>query len=185
MNLGSWDIDTSSLREQEPNESQISYQSDSIYPSPDDLHAAVLYEIEEIRMGWYVGNFAIFKNRDQPQLLLAPTNFRCCFEDHGVRWLSNELLAAKKFYYDSAAHRINVPFVLIDLARRRYSFLPIINSYPYLLSLQDGNIRLMEMKRDERFPSQDGEEHVLASLPWFDLDDLNQFDRRYEDYALR
>ena len=134
-------------------------------------------------MGWDVGMLALFANRNKPTLVLNPERFLCCYTEDSIIWISDDLFAAKKHYYDSTANQINVPFALIDLAHNRYSFIPIANSYPYGLAYDGAEVQLIERNRDERFPSHDGQRHAIGDLLWYDLSELDDFDTRYAKHA--
>lgn len=179
MNLDGWEIDVETLPGPKRGVSPVSYFTDAIFPSLDGARAVVLYSITEIRLGWEVGMVALFADQDNPRLILNPRHFLCCYTEDAIIWLSNELFAAKKYYYDSAASKIHVPFALIDIARNRYSFLPLSNIYPYGLAFDQSGFRLVERDRDDRLPSDDGPYYAITDLVWYDLNDLDQFDARY------
>jgi len=183
MNLDGWEIDVESLLGPKRGESPVLYFTDAIFPSPDGTRAVVLYTIAEIRLGWDVGMVAVFANHDSPQLLLNPEHFLCCYTDDSVIWLSNQLFAAKKYYFNPTENKINVPFALIDLAKNRFSFIPLANSYPYGLSSEPSGIRLIERNRDDRFPSHDGHFHAIDDLLWYDCEELDKFDTQYAQHA--
>ncbi len=179
MNLDGWEIDVEALRGADADDGRISYQRDVIFPSPDNSHAVVFYAIYELRMGWDVGRVAAFRAQDKPHLELHPASFACCYTEDAIIWLRNELFAVRKFYQAPVTSRINVPFALIDLSQSRYSFVPLINSYSYGLALHGGQIQVVEHRRDERFRSHDGQQHDMDELTWYDLRELDQFDRHY------
>ena len=183
MNLNGWEIDLESLLGPERGTPPLLYFTDAVYPSPDDAYAVLLYSITEIRMGWDVGRFALFTDRERPRLIENPEGFLCCHTDDSVIWLSNELFATRKLYYDSSTRKSNIPFTLVDLARNEYSFIPQVNSYPYGLVFDGATVKLVERRRDPRFPSRDGERHKLQDLPWYRLSQLEDFDKHYADYA--
>ena len=113
-------------------------------------------------------------------LLLHAKNFACCYTEDAILWLrNNDLVACRKYYHELETQRINVPFALIDLAQQRYTFLPLVNSYSYGLALHGRQIELVEHRRDERFRSHGGQQYDLDVLTWYDLRDLDQFDRHY------
>lgn len=182
-NLDGWEIDVESLPRPMRGESPHSYFTEDIFPSPDGTLAVVLYSIAEIRMGWEVGMVALFMDRDNPQLILNPEHFLCCSTKDSIIWLSSDLFAVKKFYYDSTTNKCNIPFALIDLANKKYSFVPLANSYPYCLLYDQSGVRLVERYRDNRFPSHDEEFHAIDELVWFDLSEIDRFDIQYAIHA--
>jgi len=179
MNLDGWEIDVDSLPGPKRGEWPALYFTDAIFPSPDGRCAAVLYSITEMRMGWDVGALAVFRNRDKPRLLLNSEQFLCCSTNDSIIWLTNDVFAAKKHYYDASVNKLNVPFAIIDLACNRYSYIALANSYPYGLAMDHSGIRLVENARDDRFPTRNGEHHQLEDMVWYPLSELRHFDTRY------
>jgi hypothetical protein len=175
MLLEGWEIDIERLPGPKRGQSPALYVSDKLVPSPSGSLAALVYSIYEIRMGWEVGLFTLFEDKSNPTCILNPANFLCFSTEDTVTWLSDQLLALKKYAYDNRGNRIELPFAIIDIAGRRFSFIPIVNSLPYSISLEGNGLRLKENYRDERFPSEHNRFNALADLSWHPSQELSKF----------
>lgn len=179
MELDGWNIDVEALPG--PDRDKILYISDAIFPSPDGIRAALIYSIDEVRMGMYMGKLAVYRNRDLPCLEFNPLESSCMHTGESIVWLTNEVFAVRK-YFALAEHSFNVPFVLIDLARQLYAFIPFVDGHSYSLSLTEAGIQIVERSRDGRFPSRDGEIYPSQELRWFSLADFDAVERRYKQF---
>lgn len=182
MNLEGWEIDVEALPGPQRGESPVLYFRDSISPSPTGRYAVLLYTIWEHAMGWEIGQFALYTDREHPRLLVNPKKFGCMPSLRGpVLWLTDTLFAVPKYYYDTTSESVNVPFLIIDIPREQYSFIPLVNACPYSIAYDGTSIQLDEQVRDTRFQSRDGQSHNLANMNWFPFSRLEDFNDIYRD----
>lgn len=178
MNIKGWDIDIEALPG--PRRREWPPLSDELYPNPSGGLAALVYSIAEIRMMWYVGLLAVFKNRSDPVCVLNPKDF-LCFSGGGktVTWLADGLLALTKYSYQRSSNSLEVPFCLIDLESQLFSFIPAANSFAYSIHPEGEGFRLRENYPDNRFPSADNRLYTREQLDWYPINKLSDFERLY------
>lgn len=158
------------------------YVRDLVFESPSGQLAAVIYSIVELRMMWEVGSLSILHgNPIKPDCLFRPANFACMgFDNKSAAWLQNDqYLSVRAFMYDRETNRLEVPFCLLDLTARTYTYYPIMNSCIASIQVENGQWVIRESERDERFERHDGEVIQPDTLRWLPWD---QIERRYEHY---
>lgn len=175
MNLDGWEIDVESLPG--PDREKVLYVSDALFQSPDGSRAALVYSIDELSMGAYHGSLAVFSDRDLPWLEFNPLSFLCF--PTSVTWLSNDLFAVGT-HLVLPENRYNVPFVLVDLSRKLYSFIPFVDGQSYSLVGEEAGIRIVEQQHYVRRTIRVGVLCPWKALKWFSLFDFDDLERRYK-----
>ncbi len=179
MLIDEWEIDVEKLPGPKRGQFPVLYFSDELFVAPSGNVAALIYTISEVAMGWNIGLFALFENKSNPDCILNPNDFRCFATEDTVIWLSNQLFLVKKYFYDRRENKIEIPFVVVDIIKERFSFLPVKNSIPYSAIVEEKGLRLKENYRDDNFPSENNRLFLFEELSWRPNRELFQFDDFY------
>jgi hypothetical protein len=68
---------------------------------------------------------------------------------------------------------------VVDIVKERFSFLPVKNSIPYSVIVEENGLRLKENYRDDNFPSENNRLFLFEELSWRPNCELFQFDDFY------
>ncbi len=166
MEIHGWNIDFTQLSGPARSNHHAPYLSDELYASPLNNLAALIYSIAEVRMGWEVGRFALFQNKNKPACVLNPDGFLCFATTDTVTWFSENVLALKTYVYPGDSMKLALPFTILDLTQSRFSFIRINNSLPYSIILESDGFKLKQNSDDPAFPSVDGREFEFSTLMW-------------------
>ena len=129
-------------------------------------------------MGWYIGGLALFENRQRPRITLNPKKLTVCGHNQAARWASPTLLYVTE-YCGTSRGFLGLPFILMDLEREKFAYLPIENALSYRVELKGKSVQLVEESKDERFPSHDGIKFVLNKLAWIKFSKLGTSSAQY------
>lgn len=151
---------------------------DFVAPAPDDQHAVAIYHMSEVNMGWYIGCLAIFENQQLPKLILNPKKLAICGLTNAARWASPNLLYITE-YCTSKQGFLGLPFIIMDLERKKFAYLPIENALAYRLELVGKSVKLIEENKDRRFPPHNREKYTLNKLTWLKFSKLGASSKDY------
>jgi hypothetical protein len=153
---------------------------DLVHESPSGRLAAVVYSIMEVRMNWYYGMLIILQgDRASPRRYFQARDFDCTGKDDSVRWLGGDrYVSVQTTVYDRKSKRHDIPFCLLDLESRSYTFVPFENPCA-TIEAEAGKWVVREWQRADAFRPRDGEIVTPQRLRWLPWDDI---DRRQEHY---
>lgn len=177
MELQGWRINIESLTG--PDRSKWEWLTDEIYESLKKDIACLVYSIAEVSMGWYAGSLAIFYNKEQPKLLINPSNIICHGYKEHVKYSKNgNYIYIRVRVYLEDENKIYIPFLIINTPDNTFSYVFLINGCHY--TLEDGGnntVRLNEIFRDTRFTSRNDDIVNLKELKWHNITKLNSFNK--------
>jgi len=160
---------------------QAEYRSwfeEFVVAAPGGQRAAAIYRMSEVNMGWYVGGLALFENRQSPRMIMNPKRLTVCGHKKAARWASPTLLYVTE-YCGTSRGFLGLPFILLDLEREEFAYLPIENALAYRLELTGKSVQLIEENKDERFPPHNGKKFVLNELVWIKFSKLGVSSAQY------
>lgn len=151
---------------------------EDFYSEQQDILTRI-YDISEIRMGWEVGRFAIYKSNLKPELILNPFNLFAYWTHGSVKYHSiSTIIFIKILVRDDIRHEL--PILVLDLIKQQFALIRIINSLPYeIVSIDNETIKLVEKYRDNRFCSYNNFEYKLSLLAWYSFESIEDANKLY------
>ena len=151
MNISGWNYDFSSLPHWEAGETD-DYAQNKLYESADGRFCYFLYAVKEVRPSDFRGFAAIFKNKENPQLVFSG---KCACFPNEAPFLSDSqpiLAFLASFYSDDTNCNIDVT-VIADIEKHRYAFAPLYQSESrclYPIEEKKGKILLLNRDSSKR-----------------------------------
>lgn len=176
MKTTDWRCDLSSLprwdnRERDP------WTYDEYFEIPQSDTLCCLYSISEATMLNYLGFLAIFRNKENPELVLNIANgFNFCINfsvsDDG------NLIFLQPSIYDKAADRLVRPVLILDIPNHRFSYWNTTNCCPsYKVIQKTEHVFVIEADENQRksipqLNALHGKKIRTRRLRWHDMDKL-------------
>lgn len=99
------------------------FLQDKLFESSDKEYACFFYTITEYRMGFYIGLIAIFKNKDNPTLIVSPINQWFDYQGEDSIYFFDKFIFVRKLAYNKNEEISGTPFVIFDLDKNRFGFI--------------------------------------------------------------
>ena len=145
MRTTDWNWDFSTLPYWD-NREQLPYVFDEFYELPQSDILCCLYSVAEASMMNYMGFLAIFRNRENPELILNVTDFPFCVNfsasDDG-----NLLFLQPSIYLGEKSLTVR-PVLVLDIKNSRFSYIRTANCCPTYKVIQK-KANVFEIEADE------------------------------------
>lgn len=177
-----WRFDFSSLPRWDVRD-RIPFVYDKFYPVLQKDMLFCIYSIAEVSMMWYVGFLAVLKNKQHPKLVLNITE-KINFCDNFSTSKNGDIVFLQACVYNKATSKVNCPILIIDIARRKFSYYKTENYNPCykVVELSDCvfGIEADELQRntDARLNTLANQIIDLRCLEWYDLNKINTLTER-------
>ena len=158
---------------------------DKFYESPDSRYACLFYTVDEYRMGAYRGLIGIFENKQNPKLLVNPKDQWFSFNGNRPLGFESDILFLRILAYNEDENLSGMPFVLVDLSKRKFGFIDFdFTSIYYSLVFVSGttykiNLDTPEEIKNRQLANRDSELIDLSDIQFYGFD---QFDNALELY---
>jgi hypothetical protein len=172
LNIDGWNIDDALLAD--PPEASVTQQ---LFESPGGTFAALLYHVNEYRMGTEIARLAVFKNKSSPWLLLKQPE---------IWWYANASASTLTWITDATFAAITaagreLPIVLVDVGRREFCFIHAGRGDLYKVRLEEGVVSLSAA--DGGHIPSNGWRQPYDDLHWFGFDRFFDFYAAYKESA--
>ena len=169
-----WQIDFESLPG--PDREKLVYFHDVVRPAATKDLAAVVYSVEEVRMGFYLGYCALFQGPPAaPSILWRPEAAICGGDLSALQWLDKDRFVVANLHVGDWNNCSQMRLLFIDVEEKTLALYPTMNSFNAYIEPCESEWFIREYSRNERLPSHDGEPIDPAELdwrPWEEIDDL-------------
>lgn len=145
MRTTDWKFDFASLPRWD-NRERIFYVYDEFYEVPEKDMLVCLYSVAEVSMMNYEGFLAILRNKENPELVLNPTDICFCV-NFSQSADGRFLFLQPSFYFRERGYRR--PVLILDMEKDRFALVRTRNSCPdYRVVEKKPNVFVIEA--DER-----------------------------------
>lgn len=176
-----WNIDIKSLIDYKT----PTWNDDSFIETIDTKYGICLYNIAEERMGTYFCNMAVYKDKDNPILIInsaqrywyaitTPFDYIPAFD----------CLILKTIVYNPVTKCRDLPFIVLRLVEQKFGFIEFDDTSIYYgiskgnndsISLIETHSKALEKHDNKR----SGEEFLLNDILWFDFIHLDKMNELY------
>ena len=148
MRTTDWNCDFSTLPRWD-NRERIPYVFDEFYELPQSDILCCLYSVAEASMMNYMGFLAIFRNKENPELVLNVTDFPFCVNFSASD--DGNLLFLQPSIYLREKSRTVRPVLVLDIKNNRFSYLKTANDCPaYNVVQKKPHIFVIEVDEQQR-----------------------------------
>jgi hypothetical protein len=131
-------------------------------------------------VAWSVGLLAVYTNKLSPELVLCPKDFLCAASEDTAFISKNEALIFIKKYVQLNRNRFEVPYCVIDLNEKKFTFIRMANATSYSVEeLAPKKFKLIEKYKNEGYESFNGKIIDLDDREWFGIKELDRFNKVY------
>ena len=177
MKTTDWKYDFSSLPRWNIRNT-IPFVYDEFFEIPQSDMLCCIYSVAEVSMCNYLGELAILKNKDKPELLLNITEGISFYPNFSVSSDGNLIFLQPCIYYQQNSS-VKIPILIIDLSQNTFSYLVTDNANP--------SYRIVELKpnvfgieaddhqknADKSLRSLSRKKIRINRLKWYDISMLN------------
>lgn len=172
-----WNYDFSSLAKWDIRD-RIPFVYDKFHSLPQCDALCCIYSIAEVRMCWYQGFLAIFKNKNEPKLVLD-IHKELTFSDNFSANKNGDIIFLLSHFYEKTSGGVGNLIFIVDIVREKFSYIRINNNNPCykVVELNDGvfGIEVDEFQRsnNEQLDEFSKTMIILDRLDWYTFDDTD------------
>ena len=176
MKTTDWKFDFSSLPRWD-NRNSIPYVYDEFFEIPQSDTLCCIYSIAEVSMCNPLGFLAIIKGKQKPELFFNITE-GICFCPNVSAGKDGNLLFLQPSIYNKDTNTISRPILIIDIARRVFSYFATDNQNPcyHVVELNNNVFRIeadaSQKKNDKHLRALCRKKIRINRLKWHDLSEL-------------